>query len=175
MTAPMDGIAFFDDVFDPEFCRWLLADSRTALAKTRQFDRSNYQWAPLVVHSSQPVLVREYPSRIEQFILARLKERGIIDTLGFNVMNYAWSRLSYIPWHNDGHRGTAVTVYLNDSWDRDWGGLFLYEGSSRDDIRAVVPHFNCGLRNSRHLQHATTLVALDAPEPRFTLQLFSVN
>jgi len=90
----------------------------------------------------------------------------------YHVMNYVWTRLSYIPWHDDGQRPEAITLYLNDQWDLDWGGLILYR-DRKQQIRAYPPTFNCGLKNSNSVIHSTTPVNLDAPEPRFTVQLFS--
>ena len=144
-----------------------------ALTKGTQFSRSNFHWSPGIVAASQPVLVRDYPDRLADMIRKKLIQRGIIDTMECSVMNYAWTRLSYIPWHNDEHRKDAVTVFPNREWDRNMGGLFLYETEPDGTIQAMVPRFNCALRNSGHILHATTPVYLEAPEPRFTIQLFS--
>jgi Rps23 Pro-64 3,4-dihydroxylase Tpa1-like proline 4-hydroxylase len=104
-------------------------------------------------------------------ILDALITAGIVEHDRYAVMNYAWTRLSYIPWHNDGHRSEALTIYLNDVWEKDWGGLFLYE-DDEGSLRGFVPSFNCGLKNRSNVKHSTTPVTLDAPEPRFTVQLF---
>ena len=169
----MEELEFFEDVFEQQYCHWLLEDSRKALASSSEFGRSNYQWEPHVVGSSQPVLIRDYDPLVAKFILAKLRDRGMIDSFDFSVANFAWSRLSYIPWHDDGHRKTAITIYLNEQWDKNWGGLFLYKHPRDGDLRALKPRFNCGLRNSSNLQHATSMVTMDAPEPRFTVQIFS--
>jgi hypothetical protein len=86
-------------------------------------------------------------------------------------MGYAGSRLSYTPWHNDPMHALAVTVFLNDVWDRDWGGVFLYEDGA-GAVRGWAPRFNACVRNAGHIWHATSLVTLDAPSPRLTLQPF---
>jgi Rps23 Pro-64 3,4-dihydroxylase Tpa1-like proline 4-hydroxylase len=103
-------------------------------------------------------------------IILRLIARGILDHPRFAVMMYAWTKLSYIPWHNDVGHNIAVTIYLNDQWPIDWGGLFLYRDGA--DIRGYAPRFNTGLRNQGNVLHSTTPVSLDAETPRFTLQLF---
>ena len=171
----MESLTFFDDVFPAEFCRWLLEDSRANLARGRGFSRSNHHWDPVIVRASQPVLVRDYEPELARLILAKLRDRGVVEDLDYIVMNYAWSRLSYIPWHNDAKHCTAITIFLNPQWDRDWGGLFLYRDGEESGFRGIEPRFNTGLRNDGNLEHATTPVAIDAPEPRFTLQLFKTR
>jgi hypothetical protein len=172
MSSSADSIVFYEDVFEPAFCRHLLKDARGSLTEGRTFTRSNFQWKERVVRSSMPVLVRDYGAAEAALILAQLVKKGLIENDDYHVMNYAWTRLSYIPWHSDGSKDVAVTIYLNDEWPKDWGGIFLYvdEGS---ELRGRFPAFNSGLKNSANLLHATTPVALDAAEPRYTVQLFS--
>ncbi len=40
------------------------------------------------------------------------------------VLFYIWVRGSYIPFHNDENFKAASSIYLNDFWDADDGGLF---------------------------------------------------
>ena len=169
----MPEITFFESVFEPKFCHWLLADARSSLSTTGRFSRSNYHWDPSIVRASQVVLVRDYEQGPAKLILGKLLERGVIEHANYSVMNYAWTRLSYIPWHNDPHIGKAITVFLNDKWNENWGGLFLYKLEKNGAIHAIAPQFNCAIRNGKNLHHATTLVGVDAEEPRFTIQLFS--
>jgi Rps23 Pro-64 3,4-dihydroxylase Tpa1-like proline 4-hydroxylase len=165
------SVEIIRDVFDPVFCTFLLNDSRAKLAQGDEFSRSSYQWADNVVRASQPVLIRHYDPGLSAIILDQLIKRGIVSTRDFRVMNYAWSRLSYIPWHNDKTHDVGISVYLNDVWDPDWGGLFLYRDET-GNIRGHAPKFNTGVKNAGHVQHATTMVAPDAASPRLTLQLF---
>lgn len=168
----MADIEFYDGIFDPRFCQFLLDDSRAAIARGGEFSRSNFNWPQNIVRGSAAVLVRDVREDLQRFIILSLIQRGMITHDGYHVMNYAWTRFSYIPWHNDGHRKEALTIYLNDVWDADWGGLFLYKDADQA-IRGFAPTFNCGLRNTEHVRHCTTMVTAEASEPRFTLQLFS--
>ena len=123
----MADIEVFENVFEPKYCSFLLEDARNALSKGTEFSRSSNHWGPEVVRSSQPVLIRNFETLPAEFVLAMLRDRGVVDHFEYTVMNFAWCRLSYIPWHNDHHRKSAITIYLNETWDRDWGGLFLYQ------------------------------------------------
>lgn len=173
-SADSEGgrIHFFDKAFDERFCGFLLNDARDQLEKGTGFTRSNYHWKDAIRLMSAVVLVRDYEPHLAQLILADLLKRKIVEHGDYHVMNYAWTRLSYIPWHDDNKRSEALTIYLNDRWELDWGGLFLYQ-DEQQQIRGFAPKFNCGLRNDNNVMHSTTPVALEAPEPRFTLQLFA--
>ena len=164
------GLDLYEDVFDPRIVSLVLATAR-GWYRDGTFQRSNSDWHPSLVRASAKVLIRDFGGSIAETILALLNQRRIIESRSYSLSLYAWLPGSYIGWHNDGCHAVAVTVYLNERWDRDWGGLFLYEDEDRA-IRAVTPRFNLGLRNSANLRHATTPVMGDAAEPRYTLQLF---
>lgn len=167
----MQDVSFFDDVLDEKFCNHLLKDAREKLSSGYEFDASNFHWKPAVVRSSAVVMVRRISEPISTLIVDQLARKAILPSRDFTVLNYAWTRMSFIPWHEDGGKSMAVTVYLNDVWERNWGGLFLYEGPD-SGIRGFAPRFNACVRSMGGVSHATTPVSLDAPEPRFTLQVF---
>jgi hypothetical protein len=169
----MAGITFFDRALEPQFAQLLLDEARSALREGKPIWRTNFGWAEGVRRASHPVLVRDYGSPLADLIRSQLAATGVIDLAhSWRVMGYCWTSLSYIPWHNDRDHAEAVTVYLNDRWEADWGGLFLWRDQQEGAIRAYEPRCNTALRNSGAVLHATTPVMLDAPEPRFTLQLF---
>ena len=167
----MTQIQFFEGIFEEKFCLFLLANARARLEDSTEFTRSNFHWTPTIRKSSAVVLVRNYDDVLSRLILDGLITAGIVDHSNYSVMNYAWTRFSYIPWHNDGSHSEAITIYLNEKWDADWGGLFLYK-DEEDGIRGFAPSFNCGLKNLTNVLHCTTPVSLEAPEPRFTVQIF---
>lgn len=166
----MANIQFFENIFKENFCTFLLSNAREGLNGGANFS-SNFRWEDSVTRASTVVLTRDYDTILSKFILDALIEKKIIEHLDYSVMSFAWTRLSYIPWHNDGTHSEAITIYLNDKWDLDWGGLFLFKDEN-EDIRAFAPRFNCGLRNMNNVWHATTPVSLDSPEPRFSIQIF---
>ena len=168
----MSDIEMLENVFDAPLCGFLLANARRALAEGHEFTRSNLQWADEIRQSSALVMVRDYDRILSDLIIDQLLATGTIGHRDYHVMNYAWTRLSFIPWHNDGQRPEAITIYLNDVWDVDWGGLFLFR-NAQDEVRSVTPRFNCGVKNQGHVLHSTTPVSIDAPEPRLTIQLFA--
>jgi Rps23 Pro-64 3,4-dihydroxylase Tpa1-like proline 4-hydroxylase len=168
----MEGITIYETAFDEKFCQFLYKNAVAEIRRGDSFRRSNFHWKEGMVRSSQAVFVRDYDETLSTLILDGLRERGIVESNNYDVMNYAWTRLSYIPWHNDGHRQSAVTTYLNETWEKDWGGLFLYRHESSDDIRGYAPRFNTAIKNSANVEHATTMITPDAPDLRMTVQLF---
>jgi Rps23 Pro-64 3,4-dihydroxylase Tpa1-like proline 4-hydroxylase len=173
----MQDIMFYDDVLKEQFAKHLLRDSMDNLSSGRGFTHSNFHWSPGIVKASQVVLVRDYEQEMAALILSQLQDRGILDdeeyhVNDYHVMNYAWTKLSYIPWHNDPDYKNAITVYLNEHWDRDWGGIYLYVDRETKGIKGYVPQFNSGLKNNSKLDHSTTLISVDAEYPRLTIQVF---
>ena len=85
------------------------------------------------------------------------------------VSYYKWLPGSFIPFHNDNHYSLASTIYLNESWNIDYGGLFLYEKNK--DIKAYVPKYNSAVINDNNVPHGTSIISPTAPK-RETLQVF---
>ena len=81
-----------------------------------------------------------------------------------------WFANSGIAWHNDEGYEFGATFYLNQVWNRNWGGYYLYEED--DIIKAVKPKFNTLVINDKHEYHHVTQVSSAAPEPRCTIQLW---
>lgn len=168
------GIAVLDGVFAPRLCRWLLGEARRLFFSGQGFQASSARWDPRVVEDSKPVQIQDLPHYPGAMLVELLRQHHLLGPGRAHAMLYAWEHGSYIPWHDDGHHaGGAVTVYLNDRWDPEWGGHFLYKTIEGTVAPAVVPRFNRGVCNGSALPHCTTLVEATAPEPRFTLQVFS--
>ena len=130
-------------------------------------------WPSGVVGSSGTILVFDIENDSELF--AKLKT-ALLPMVGQEFESKKWiftyavgSYISFIPWHGDDKHLRSMTIYLNEVWDKNWGGYFLYE--SEDGIRAELPTFNKGILFTPPLQHSTTMPTLNAPL-RLSLQLF---
>ena len=144
--------------------------------------RTSYgAWNDDIVQYSSPVLIFDIP---EEYTTNLRKYPELSDMSGF--MLYFWPNGSYIPWHSDSHVKVTATLYCNRVWDRDWGGLFLYEEG--DNILAEVPEWNKIVIQTDKDWHSTTSVTkpyyrpvADAngytmiPDIRTTLQIFEDN
>ena len=83
--------------------------------------------------------------------------------------------ISHIPWHIDNHK-TGITIFLNNDWDLDHGGLFLYKDrDNNDNIKAILPEKNkvVIVRNGI-TPHAVSILSNNS-KIRRTLQIFIDN
>ncbi len=129
-------------------------------------------WIDSVKKSSQPVLIMKLTDEVEIYQYFQKKYNEVFsETINkkIEINYYLWPRLSFIPFHSDGKNRFASTIYLNESWDKDLGGLYLYE--QNNEIKALVPTFNMCVFNNDNLYHGTSLTTVDAPY-RETVQLF---
>jgi len=85
---------------------------------------------------------------------------------------YDAPRGSYVNWHTD-KTPVGISIYLNDFWDRDWGGLFLYDDGS--GIKGIKPEFNMAVVASSGIPHCVSPVSLISGEHRYSIQIFLVE
>lgn len=132
---------------------------------------TNSTWSPDIVQDSGVVLVHtlEYKSQLFNDIKQTVLSKTNIDIGGNNILFYYWPAYSYIPWHDDNHMKAGITIYLNPTWSRDNGGLFLYD--SNQGIRGIVPQPNKCVTQQGGVPHATTPV-MPRGGMRHTIQLW---
>lgn len=138
--------------------------------------KSNLGWQSEILKSSGIVLIRDLNLEQKNRIIESLVSKELLDnSLSFELEAhvYLWTKGSFIPWHADKEYDDkvryAATLYLNETWDIDWGGLFLYKNG--DDIKAEIPNFNKLIFNDENFPHATTILS-DNSDLRITVQLF---
>jgi hypothetical protein len=134
--------------------------------------RSNLTWDQGIVKSSSLVLIRHLGEEDTEDLKKELFKHAVYSEdqdLTFRAMTYLWSPLSFIPWHLDKNWIGAATIYLNDTWDHDWGGYLMWEDKA--GIHATPPVFNRMVVNDANVKHSTTLTTKDA-NLRETIQIF---
>ena len=79
---------------------------------------------------------------------------------------------SFINWHDDGpeYHIAGATVYLNQNWNINDGGLFLYRDFDKN-IRGERPEFNKCIFQQGGVMHSTTPTHWKSPV-RKSLQVF---
>lgn len=171
----MDNIKIYENSLDEELRNYLYLDSILKIKNPDFYGwKTNYSWHSGIIGSSHVALSRAYDLDTKILILNNLIKNNIIpesDPINYAVLNYAWTKLSYIPWHNDSNSKQTITIYLNDNWDEDWGGLFLYKDNG--EIKGISPKPNRCVKNTGDLMHTVTPVYLNAPGCRVTVQIFS--
>lgn len=84
---------------------------------------------------------------------------------------HIWNKGSGIAWHDDGGENTmAATIYLNKTWNKNSGGLFLY---THNDVNGwYCPEYNDCIWFKSPLSHSVSILSSNIEEPRLSIQLF---
>jgi Rps23 Pro-64 3,4-dihydroxylase Tpa1-like proline 4-hydroxylase len=88
------------------------------------------------------------------------------------VQHYIWLKGSGISKHSDAGHGFGATIYLNESWDVNYGGIFLWKNKQATDYTGIVPNYNSMVVNVDKEEHLVTPIALNSPYLRYTLQIW---
>jgi Rps23 Pro-64 3,4-dihydroxylase Tpa1-like proline 4-hydroxylase len=77
-----------------------------------------------------------------------------------------WGRDTGINPHSDERYLLGATLYLNETWQQEWGGLFMCKDT-------VVPQYNLLVINDRQENHCVSRIKPQAPYERITLQIWA--
>jgi len=117
------------------------------------------------------ILKKEIKRGIEEVINVNFDE----ENLDFSPSIYVWSGGSYITWHPDKCYPYNGTIYLNEEWDTNDGGVFLYKENNTNEIKGIEPTYNSMVVNSAteedpHNSHCVTCIVPGTIKKRVTLQ-----
>lgn len=137
------------------------------------FKKNLQIWPSKIVEFSKEVLIYSLDIQSEEYYLIEtdLKKLNTNKSIK-SILYYYWMPGSYIPWHTDGVYSNTLTIYLNDTWDYTWGGLFQYQDN--DTINTIIPKFNQGILQQGKIEHSTTITTTASPI-RKTIQVFFSN
>ena len=157
-----------DSALDPvEYQQVRSALDRCWLRSARLWQDNRRYWNPdLVQGFTGSVLVASASGAVASVMRAAVNRyRPIRADRTVTVQYTAWLRDSGILVHRDSRYYRAATLYMNDSWTAEQGGLFLYSADQR-----VLPLANRLIINDNQLFHQVTRVCTD--QPRFTVQVW---
>jgi Rps23 Pro-64 3,4-dihydroxylase Tpa1-like proline 4-hydroxylase len=87
------------------------------------------------------------------------------------IYMHIWNIGSHINWHTDGDENrAAATIYLNELWDPNWGGLFLFDNNGHASW--FNPQYNGCAYFKSPMWHSVTMINRNAQYPRLSVQLF---
>ena len=139
--------------------------------KTMQFTTSTLTWIQLLKGNSTPALIYDFSNDSSDIIYKLKKE--IEKKIPYYVQNlyfHILPNLSYINWHKDsGHIKAGLTLYLNENWDKNWGGYLIYEDG--DEMKAIKPNKNLAILQENTDMHCVSTVNIGA-DLRLSLQFF---
>lgn len=132
------------------------------------------RWDPnLLVGNYGPVYMLPLPEYEEYFVqkFNSVNPDFVRSDMGTPFLQ-VWTNGSGINWHHDETDRMAATIYLNEFWDLNWGGLFLFQGENGQNSGWINPHFNRCVWFKSPLWHYVSLVSKAAPYPRLSIQIF---
>ena len=96
---------------------------------------------------------------------------------GFIYQYYIWNKMSGISSHNDlPSHVEGGTLYLNETWDSNWGGLFVWKDKNEKKgykLNAICPKQNMLIINDESEIHSVTPVSPTIPHVRTTIQIWN--
>lgn len=134
--------------------------------------------AGLETGSYAPVLVLKL-DEYEEYFKAKYRAMDPVfnDYNTLIVYMHVWLPGSQINWHHDSSetenapQRLSSTIYINESWNWNWGGLFLYDDAELGQ-RWIFPHSNHMIWFRPPVWHSTSMVTQAAEYPRLSVQLF---
>lgn len=172
----------YSNVLSQELAKTLYDFALSIVQDTQEYPQenllvwTNYAWDEGIVRDSAPVLCIRMPKNLAEKFQVELQDIGIFNPitdkpLYTHAMLYVWFKNSYIPNHSDSNLSKAVTVYLNQTWDYNEGGLFQWLDQETDEWKTIFPSFNTAVVNTLGLPHSVTPVKSDK-QFRITAQTF---
>jgi hypothetical protein len=138
---------------------------------------TNQAWDKGIVKDSAMVVCIRLPDEFlpqlqlileDKFIFDKNRDMPLMDSK--SAMVYVWSTNSYIPVHSDYIYSRAVTVYLNENWEYNDGGMFNWFDPESQEWKNIEPRFNRAVVNDSGYEHGITPVK--SSNNRITLQVF---
>lgn len=86
---------------------------------------------------------------------------------------YVWQKNSGISIHSDGSYKWGATIYLNETWDLNYGGIFLWTDHDKK-LHAEMPDYNQMIVNDESYDHMVTPVGTNTPIDRYTIQIWGI-
>lgn len=138
----------------------------------RRWTIQKHCWSEKIKDKSIGVVaVFELKDEIEMMIAKRLCKFLKPEEKFRSIQYYEWNQLSQINWHTDPHATGAITIYLNENWDPDWGGFFCVRNGESDTGEFIIPMFNSAVILRGNPNHHVSLVNPLAPV-RKTIQIW---
>ena len=131
-----------------------------------------YHWIEYLVRDSSNI----YRVRIKNDdLLFKYIEDTVKHKLDYSHVKNIWftyfTQNSHIPWHDDGDKTAGITIYLNETWNKNDGGAFLFEDKIKNLIYACYPFRNRAIEQVGGVHHAMSCITSKA-DVRKTIQIF---
>ncbi len=131
---------------------------------------TNISWQDVLVNKSNQVSMLLLSPFVEDIKRCYVQKNDIYGDYNFIAQFYVWQRGSHITWHYDNDHSFGSTIYLNSKWNRNDGGLYMYEEEGQ--IKAEEPEYNKMILNDNKLYHSVSMITNTAENVRTTIQVW---
>tara|TARA_R100001443_G_scaffold39745_1_gene53152 strand:+ start:354 stop:872 length:519 start_codon:yes stop_codon:yes gene_type:complete len=119
------------------------------------------------------VLIKPLSDKLENLVIEEIKSY-VPFYKHIKISCNLWLPNSAISCHDDAHTSWAATIYLNEEWNPDLGGWFMWKETG-DIWKSISPKRNLMILNHNHQMHCVTPVVHDSPHPRRSLQIWGTE
>jgi len=137
-----------------------------------KWSSSEIQWNPgLRIGVVGSCLIQETTQELRDLIIPEIKP--LVPECNDIAINYhLWQRGSGISGHTDKDYEWGATLYLNEEWHYNYGGLFCWQPKDEETMRAITPLKNTLVLNDDQEVHFVTTISPECPQYRVTLQIW---
>ena len=160
--------------FDDETLNYITSEVESLTGQYRWAYNHNY-WDPYLTAGLSGVVGAAPTSDHLTHLLANHLLPCAPNTSKINVQHCLWYPNSGINFHSDKEYTFTASIYLTPNWQVNWGGLFVYGSTDREDytnLKVLHPTYNSININTEKLFHMVTPVSTLAPRPRHTIQIW---
>ena len=107
-----------------------------------KWSSSEMLWNPgLRLGTTGSVLVQETTQELRDLMIPELN-KVLPEYEDININYHLWLRGSGISAHTDSDYKFGATLYLNEEWHVNFGGMFVWQPKGEDTMRAIIPEEN---------------------------------
>jgi|TARA_B000000609_G_C24118708_1_gene318268 hypothetical protein len=163
-------------IFNNVLTENLLSDIRMDISEAHDEEawKSSFAWRyGLTTGFFSNCLSRTIEGEMKEKILKEIKPL-IPECNVYYLQYYIWQQLSGIAVHDDEDKIFGATIYLNERWEPENGGIFLYKDkkNSGQEWNALLPERNNMVLNDEHELHMVTAVSPYSTDLRYTIQIW---
>ena len=156
----MKGVFTSYNFFEKSVYNEILKDiDQTVKEQLNLFD--NKGWGETVVEYSKPIKIRQLTNSEKNYHLIRQSIYELLGRFPDGIYYYLWGPGSYIPWHSDEVYSSAFSIYMNENWNYEDGGLFQYYANNK--VETILPEANTAVLQTGNVPHSTTILSKHAP------------
>jgi len=167
----------YEDVLPPKLLKKCIEELKS-FQQSEVWGISNFFWQEelqvgLVGNVSTTPLPEESALKIHEVLNKYFSKMG--SNYEVTYQYYIWNKMAGIASHDDGNYGAGATLYLNETWDPNWGGLFVWQDKDEKKgykFNAICPKQNMLIINDECEWHLVTSTSPTIPHTRITIQMW---